>query len=141
MQEFLTQMQEFFLAVGAAFYMRLTGPLKFRFIIQPLMAIVFAAIDGVRDAKAGRLPYLWGLVKEPGTRLKRLKEAPASVGKVAILAVILDLLFQWLQDDGINLLGSLIAAVILAIVPYMLLRGPVNAIAGFITRKAKEKKA
>jgi hypothetical protein len=36
---------------------RLTGPFAFRFILQPVMGLIFAWRDGVQDAKAGRPPY------------------------------------------------------------------------------------
>jgi len=41
-------------------------------------------------------------------------------------------------DASFNLLGSLVAAIILAIVPYLLLRGTVNYIAGLIMRSKKK---
>lgn len=125
----------------AAIYIRLTGPVKFRFILQPLMAFVFAFIDGIKDAKAGRPAYVWGLMQDPDTRKERLKEGWKSIGKVAILAVILDLIFQVIEKDGVNLFGSLIAAIILAILPYSLLRGPVNYIAKLIMNRNKKDNA
>jgi len=33
---------------------RVTGPMKFRLVLQPLMAVIFAVIAGLKDAKAGR---------------------------------------------------------------------------------------
>lgn len=131
-------MEDFFQQFIAALVLRLTGTLHFRFIMQPVMALIFAVIDGIKDAKAGRPTYLWGLITDPGTRGQRLKEGWKSIGKVAILAVILDLVYQFIDKDSVNLLGSLIAAIILAILPYGLLRGPVNYIAGLIMRRNKK---
>jgi hypothetical protein len=134
-------MEEFFQQFINAIYLRLTGPLHFRFILQPVMALVFAVIDGIKDARAGRPMYLWGLVKDPATREERLKGGWKSIGKVAILAAILDLVYQFIDKDNVNLVGSLVAAVILALVPYLLLRGPVNFIAGLILRGKKKEGA
>jgi len=131
-------MEEFFQQFAMAIYLRLTGPLKFRFIIQPLMAMVFATIDGIKDAKAGKRLYLWSLVNRPSQRTKRLQEGWHSIWRVALLAVILDLVYQLIDKDSVNLLGSLVAAVILALLPYSLLRGPVNYIAGLILRRNKK---
>jgi hypothetical protein len=131
-------MEDFFQQFINAIFIRLTGPLHFRFILQPVMALVFAIIDGIKDAKAGKPLYLWGLFKDPVTRKEQLKGGWKSIGKVAILAVILDLVYQFIDRDSLNLLGSLIAAIILAIVPYLLLRGPVNYIAGLIMRRNKK---
>jgi hypothetical protein len=50
------------------FVARLDGPLHFRFIAQPLMATIFAVIDGVRDAKMGKPPYFWAMIVSPGRR-------------------------------------------------------------------------
>ena len=41
---------------------RVTGPMKFRLVLQPLMAAFFAIRSGLADARAGRPPYLWALV-------------------------------------------------------------------------------
>jgi hypothetical protein len=134
-------MEDFFRQFINAIYIRLTGTLHFRFILQPVMALVFAIIDGIKDAKTGRPMYLWGLVKDATTRKEQLKSGWKSIGKVAILAVILDLVYQFIDRDSVNLLGSLVAAIILAIVPYLLLRGPVNYIAGLVMRRNKKDNA
>jgi hypothetical protein len=134
-------MEEFFQQFINAIYLRLTGPLHFRFILQPVMALVFAIIDGIKDAKAGRPLYLWGLITSPEQGKERVKEGWKSIGKVAILAVILDLIYQFIDKDNVNLVGSLVAAIILAIIPYSLLRGPVNYIAGLILRGKKKDSA
>lgn len=134
-------MELFFQQFALAVYLRLIGPLKFRFIIQPLMALIFAVIDGIRDARADRPPFLWGLIFHSGQAKARLKEGWKSIGKVAILAVILDLIYQFIDKDNVNLLGSLIAAIILAIVPYALLRGPVTYIAKLIMSRTKKSNA
>lgn len=134
-------MEDFFQQFINAIFLRLTGTLSLRFILQPVMALTFAVIDGIKDAKAGRPGYLWGLITDPGTRKEQLKSGWKSIGKVAIIAVILDLVYQFIDKDNVNWLGSLIAGVILAIVPYILLRGPVNYIAGLIIRRSKKKNA
>jgi hypothetical protein len=36
---------------------RADAPMRFRFILQPLMAAIAAILDGVKDARAGRSPY------------------------------------------------------------------------------------
>ena len=52
---------------------RLDGPLHFRFIMQPAMAIIFAVIDGVKDAKLGKAAYFWAMVKNPDQRQELLR--------------------------------------------------------------------
>src|SRR5579863_3241105 len=38
------------------------GPMTFRFILQPTMAILAALRDGIHDARVGRRPYFWALI-------------------------------------------------------------------------------
>src|SRR5437868_8007609 len=40
---------------------RLTGPGRFRFVLQPLMALVLGIRSGLADARAGRPPFLYGV--------------------------------------------------------------------------------
>jgi hypothetical protein len=45
---------------------RLSGPGRFRFILQPTVAIVLGTRDGVRDAHADFRPFLWSLLFRSG---------------------------------------------------------------------------
>jgi len=54
-------MEELLLRMWNDFGARVTGPLSFRLLMQPTMAITFAVRDGLKDAKAGR-PLGRGLV-------------------------------------------------------------------------------
>ncbi len=107
-------------------FARLDGPLHFRFIVQPLMATIFAVIDGLKDAKAGKPAYFWALLSAPQYRKELVKEGWKSVGKIFILAVILDVVYQLKVHSTVYPGETLIVAVGLAIVPYLLLRGPIN---------------
>jgi hypothetical protein len=108
---------------------RLDGPLHFRFIFQPLMATMFAVIDGIKDAKNGKPAYFWSLITHPGHRKELLKDGWKHVGKIFILAIILDVIYQLKVHSTIYPGEILIVAFTLAIVPYLLLRGPINRIA------------
>jgi hypothetical protein len=109
-----------------SFLPRLDGPLHFRFIVQPLMAIIFAVIDGIKDAKMGRPAYFWDMVKKPDQRRELMKLGWKRLGKIFILAVVLDVIYQikvyhwWYPGE------TLAVAFLLAIVPYLIVRGPVN---------------
>lgn len=116
---------------------RLDGPMHLRFMLQPVMAIIFAVIDGAKDAKAGKPPYLWTIVFRSGERGGLIKDGWKSVGKIFIIAVILDLVYQVMVHHWVYPGETLIVAFLLAIVPYILLRGPVNRIVKlFIMKKA-----
>ena len=114
---------------------RLDGPLHFRFIMQPLMAVIFAVIDGVKDARAGKPAYFWAMIFTPEHRKALMKEGWKSVGKIFILAVVLDITYQVIVFHRLYPVEILIVAFLLAIVPYILLRGPVNRLMRLCTTK------
>jgi hypothetical protein len=43
---------------------RITGPMNFRLIMQPLVAAGFAIWSGVKDARAGRPAFLWTVITD-----------------------------------------------------------------------------
>lgn len=127
-------MEEHWLRVVENLLGRLDGPFHFRIILQPLIAIIFAIIDGVKDARIGRPPYFWMLIFRPKHRDKLFKEAWKGVGKIFVLAVILDIIYQLKVHHFIYPGETLAVAFVLAIVPYVLLRGPVNRVIRLINK-------
>ena len=108
------------------FIQRLDGPLHFRFVLQPLTAILLAVRDGARDAREGRGAYGWALLTDPAHRRDLLANGWKGVSKVFVLAYLIDVVYQFVVWHGLKPLGALTTAVILALLPYVLLRGPVN---------------
>jgi hypothetical protein len=107
---------------------RLDGPLHFRFFLQPAMAIFFAIRDGLRDARQGRPAYFWSLFTEPDLRRDRLRDGWRSISKVFIIAAVLDVIYQFIVLHWFYPFETLLVAVLLALIPYVLVRGPVNRI-------------
>ena len=107
-------------------FSRLDGPLHFRFFMQPAMAMIFAVIDGIKDAKMGRPAYLWTMVKDPNQRRELMKIGWKRIAKIFILAVILDVIYQIKVYHWFYPGETLTVAILLAIIPYLLVRGPVN---------------
>ena len=102
------------------------GPLALRFYLQPAMATLFALRDGLRDARSGRPAYFWALFTDPTNRKELMRHGWRSIGKIFILATVLDLVYQVIVLHGLRPLQTMLVATSLAIVPYLLLRGPVN---------------
>ena len=121
---------------------RSTGPMNFRLIIQPLVAIFLAIRSGLKDAREGRPAFLWSVVTDSSYRPAFLRHGWKDVGKVFLLAVVLDAIYQLLVQRGVYVLELLIVAILLAIVPYLLVRGPVNRLARRfgLTQKSQKKK-
>lgn len=108
------------------------GPMTFRFILQPAMAIIAALRDGFHDARLGRRPYIWALihgVRDSGGRSGRLWEGILSTARILILGVVMDIIYQWKVLGTLYPVQSVVIAVLLAFVPYLLLRGPIARIA------------
>jgi hypothetical protein len=105
---------------------RIDGPGKFRFVLQPVMAIIFAVIAGRKDARTGKPPFFWALLTDPAHRSDMLKDGWKSVGKVFVLAIVLDLVFQVMVLKTVYPGEVVIVAFLLAIVPYVIVRGAVN---------------
>jgi hypothetical protein len=110
------------------------GPMTFRFILQPTMAIIAALRDGFHDARLGRRPYIWALihgVRDSGGRSGRLWEGIVSTARILILGVVMDIIYQWKVLDTFYPGQSAVIAILLAFIPYLLLRGPFERIAHF----------
>jgi hypothetical protein len=116
------------------------GPMTFRFILQPAMAIIAALRDGFHDARLGRRPYIWALihgVRDSGGRSGRLWEGILSTARILILGVVMDIIYQWRVLDTFYPGQSAVIAILLAFIPYVLLRGPFERIAHYwVARRA-----
>ncbi|MBV8341568.1 MAG: hypothetical protein JO173_04240 [Gammaproteobacteria bacterium] len=94
--------------------------------MQPLMAILFAVRDGRRDAREGRGAYIWKFVNKPEQRRHLVESGAKSISKVFVLAFALDVVYQFVEWRGLKPLQALLTATVLAVIPYVLLRGPIN---------------
>jgi len=123
-------------------YARVTGPMNLRLIIQPAVATILAIRAGLRDAHQDRAPFFWSVLWNPAHRRELLREGWKDVGKVFLIATILDVVYQLIVHRGFYILELLITAVTLAIVPYVLFRGPVSRIAKMVfeARSAMQRK-
>ena len=68
---------------------RLGGPITFRLILQPSIAVILAIRDGLKDAKAGRPLYFWSLFTHSTERRQLLKDGWKSVGFVFVFAIVI----------------------------------------------------
>jgi hypothetical protein len=102
------------------------GPLSFRFILQPLMAAFYAYRDGKKDAQLGRPPYFWDVSTHSGQRRALLREGERSVQRVMLFAVLMDVIYQVIVFRAFHPLQTVVVVLVLAFLPYLLLRGPFN---------------
>ena len=105
---------------------RIEGPFAFRFVFQPLMAAIFAIRAGMADAQDRRTPYLWSVLSNPLERKQLIREGFRDVLRIFVFAIVLDVAYQVIVFGWVYPLQSVFVAILLAIVPYVLIRGPVT---------------
>lgn len=133
-------MEELFTRIYENMVNRVSGPMNLRLYMQPLMAAIFAVISGLRDAKAQKPAYFWAMFTQPDHRREMLKDGWKSVGKVFIVAMVLDVVYQLIVERWVYPFEVFLVAFILAIVPYLILRGVVNRIASRFIKPSERKR-
>ena len=113
--------------IAGDFVDRLSGPLRFRLVLQPVMADLrhSCGLERCQD----KPPYFWALVTDPAHRADMLEDGWKSVGKVFVLALLLDVVYQFIVLRFVYPGEAIIVAFVLAIVPYLILRGLVTHLA------------
>ena len=105
------------------------GSMSFRFYLQPTMAIIAALHDGINDARAGRTPYLHKLLTHPGHLGENLSEALHATARIVLLALGMDAIYQVTVLDTFYPGEMVMVALLLAVAPYIVMRGPITLIA------------
>jgi hypothetical protein len=106
-------------------FARAGGPLNFRLLVMPTVVTILAILADRRDAREGRPAVLGAFFTDPVERRRLFRSAIKDVGRVFIVAIVLDTayqlwVFRWVYPGEV-----LIVAVVCAIVPYVLVRGPI----------------
>jgi hypothetical protein len=108
---------------------RPTHVLAFRFVPQPVMAMMLAIRDGLKDARIGRTPYFWAILTNREERGPRLREGLHATLRVIVLALAMDVIYQVLSFGEFYPVEAAIVVFVLAFAPYLLTRGPAARIA------------
>ena len=106
------------------------GPMSFRFLLQPTMAFLAALHDGIGDARSGRTPYFHKLLTDPQHFGGHLNEALVATSRIVLLALGMDAIYQAMVLKTFYPGEMVLLALLLALLPYILLRGPIARIAG-----------
>jgi hypothetical protein len=97
--------------------------MSLRLILQPTIATILAIRAGLKDAREGNPPYFWSVLTDPAHRQVMLRDGWKSIGKVFIAALVLDVAYQLIVERFVYPGEAIIVAIVLAIVPYLVLRG------------------
>jgi hypothetical protein len=119
-------MEDFFARAWENMSGRVGGPMSFRLVLQPAVAVILAVRAGIRDARTGRPAYGWAVLTDRVHRATLLRDGWKDITKVFVMAIVIDIVYQWIVFRWIHPLGALTVAFFLAGVPYLLIRGPVN---------------
>ena len=109
---------------------RSSGPMHLRLLIQPTVASILAFKAGKRDAEAGNPPFLWTFLTGEGQRKALVRSAWGDMGKLFVIAMVLDTIYQLVVLKEFHILQTLIVAIVVAVIPYSLVRGTVTRIMG-----------
>jgi hypothetical protein len=102
---------------------RASGPFHFRLIITPTLAIIYAIRAGLRDAREGRPPFLWEIIRQPAERKRLRRSWWKDIGKMIIMVLVVDTVYQIFVLRAFYVVQALILVVVLAMAPYAMVRG------------------
>ena len=108
---------------------RLAGPGRFRFILQPLIATILGIRNGRADARAGRPPYLWGVLFHRDLRRELFKGGFETVTNLLLMGILLDSVFQSLILGASHPGAALVVGPVLIVTPYAVARALSNRLA------------
>jgi hypothetical protein len=112
---------------------RIDGPLHFRLFIMPTVVTLIAIRAGVRDAREGRSPFLSNLLRNPRTAFR---SAIGDIGRVFLMAIVLDVTYQLIVLRWVYPGEVLLVALVCAVLPYVVVRGPASRLVGRLPRTA-----
>jgi len=105
---------------------RASGPLNFRLVMMPIVVTVLAIRAHLRDVREGKPIFFGAFITSPTERKRLFRSGLKDFGRVFIFACVLDTTYQILVFRSFFPIEMLIVAVVCAIVPYFLIRGPVT---------------
>jgi len=90
---------------------RASAPLNFRFVLMPTFVTLLAIRAAVRDARTGAPAFLWAVLVNRRERHRLLRSAIRDIGRVFLMAIVIDALYQWVMLRDFYPVQSLIVAV------------------------------
>jgi hypothetical protein len=102
---------------------------------MPIVVTVLAIRAGVRDAQEERPVLMGEILTSPARRRRLLRSGFKDIGRIFIVALVLDTAYQLIALRAFYIVQALIVAVACAIVPYLLVRGPATCLARALSGK------
>ena len=114
---------------------RLSGAGRFRFFVQPAVAIVIGIRHGLTDARNGTPPILRVLMSNASQRSALLQAAFAALRDLVAVAIVLDIVSQAMIFGRVHPLAAILLGPVLITVPYVFAR----TVAYCLTRPPKNR--
>lgn len=130
------QMEEILSRVGEDLANRIGGPMTFRFMLQPAVALFLGFRDGLRFGRAGTPILRWGRGRRrvPGIDLSVIGLMWRSVRALLFIALTLDLIYQVVVQGWFYPGETVIVGVAITLVPYLLVCATVSVIVYYRSR-------
>jgi hypothetical protein len=107
---------------------RLFGPGRFRFLLQPAIAVSLGVAAGRADVRAGRAPYLWSLLFATADRGRLVRSALGDIATLLLAGILVDSACQWLILGASYPGAALVVGPVLITVPYAVARALANRV-------------
>jgi hypothetical protein len=114
---------------------RLSGPLNFRLVVMPTVVTLLALRADWKDAREGRPAFLGAFITDRVERRRLFRIALKDVGRVFLMAIVLDTTYQVMVYGWVYAGQLLTVAIVCAVVPYVLVRGPITRTVRLLLRK------
>jgi hypothetical protein len=108
-----------------------------RFYLQPTLAFVAAVKDGVKDVRLGHRVFFWTALWDPTQPRGRLREGLMSTSQMALVGFALDTAYQFKVLDRFYPGEAVMLVLLLAVLPYFVLRWIVEHVARWSISRAK----
>lgn len=106
---------------------RVGGPMTFRFVLQPAVAVFLGVRDGLRMGRAGMPVVTWGTHSTPGRDRALLRVMWRSVRVLVLVALTLDLIYQVVVQGSLYPGEAVIVGVTITLAPYLVVCSVVSA--------------
>ena len=105
---------------------RAGGPLNFRLVVMPTVVTILAIKAYLKDVREGNPLFLGAFITSPTERRRLLRSGLKHFGRIFVVACVLDTIYQiWVLKAYYP--GEMVfVAVMCAVVPYFLVRGPIT---------------
>jgi hypothetical protein len=116
-------------------FSRASGPLNFRLVVMPTVVTILAIKAYLKDAREGHPLFLGAFITSPTERRRLLRSGLKDFGRIFIVACVLDTIYQFVALKGFYPGEMVIVAIVCAVVPYFLVRGPITRIVHLVLHR------